>query len=316
MILHRTLLLAAVVTLPFSAATPSNAGAPSPAAMAPASLQSTSASIRFRGEIGEVVEQVRSFRPDMSAFLTGDETALPKAKEQLADFRAQMDQLLTDDFIRRANNMGDRKTMRVAQRAERHAESIANRIGSINLDRMKSQSREGVMLGQYADMLFAGEILRQYARIYPQSEKIAAANRSVAERVADLGSFDAVEGRVAANQSALAAKRRLRPARQNNPALARDFQRAFRSSVWTQKDYAGAQILKTNLIETGWTVERNAITGIIISRYQRAHLGLKTTDGKCHSFLVIFEQKHAGGGRYGRTYMQSGQDAEMLCENI
>ena len=266
-------------------------------------------------EPADLVEAVRRFNPNVRAFFAERDDATEQAKAKLAEFRATMDRVITPSFVAEANDPANRVSKRAKQRAERWAEQARQRILQADLTFAEERGRGGVLRGQYAELLFQGEGLRQLSRAFPSSAIIADAVAATEERVGQLGSFTDIEQRAVASELAVAAKRRLRPAAKSDPALARQFQRAFRSSIWT-KNYADAQFVKTNLIERGWTVERNPVTGIILSRYQRAHFGLRKPDGSCHSYLVIFEQKHSGGGRYGPIYMQSGQDQLMLCENI
>lgn len=278
---------------------------------------SDGAAIRFgTGDVATTVEAILDLAPDLTGFYRGEEDALPKAKAQLADIRAMLDNKIDADFISRANQFSDRKMKRIARRAEMFAERDANTIMRVNIEALQKGTNRGPVLGQYANMLFAAERLRQLQRIYPNSTKIAAALAKTSPRVAGLGSFGDVEKQVEANEEAAAASRYLATARQFNSQLARTFARSVEGSAFTQKNFGRLKVLKTNLIDRSWTVERNPITGIIVSRYQRASMGIKAGDGKCHAVEALFEQKATGGGGYGRIYLRSHRGARMLCENI
>lgn len=282
-----------------------------------ASQSADAAALRFgTSDVAVTIESILDLSPQMRDFLTEKPDALPNAKAALAQIRAELDQTLTPDFIARVNDTSDRRIRRIAQRAERFARRDANLIMRADIERMQQGTRRGTVLGRYANILFAAERLRYLQRIYPESAIIAEANRQVAPRVAGLGSFADVERTVEANEEAAAASRRVRPSRQSDAALARRFGSLFAVSNFTQSNFGNLEVLRTNLIDTGWTVERNAVTGIIISRYQRASIGFRAQDGKCHVAEALFEQRAASGGRYSSAYLRSHRVARMLCENI
>ncbi|MEM6857213.1 MAG: hypothetical protein AAF559_05020 [Pseudomonadota bacterium] len=310
------LLLANPAAMPVTSSAAANSGVAS-SSLTILAQASDGAAIRFgTGDVATTVEAILDLAPDLTGFYRGEEDALPKAKAQLADIREMLDSHIDADFILRANQFSDRKMKRIARRAEMFAERDANTIMRVNIEALEKGTNRGPVLGQYANMLFAAERLRQLQRIYPDSTKIAAALTKTAPRVASLGSFGDVEKQVEANEEAAAASRYLATARQFNSQLARTFARSVEGSAFTQKNYGKLKVIRTNLIDSSWTVERNAVTGVIISRYQRASMGIKAGDGKCHAVQALFEQKATGGGGYGRIYLRSHRGARMLCENI
>jgi hypothetical protein len=105
------------------------------------------------------------------------------------------------------------------------------------------------------------------------------------------------------------------PERQNDPALRNQATRAFNSSVYRSNE-TGNKVLKVHLVSSGWSVRRNELTGIILSRDQQVEVAFQAADGKCYLYLMLFEQKHLGGGKYSNGLDRSGSQSEILCENV
>ncbi|MEN0653772.1 MULTISPECIES: hypothetical protein [Hyphobacterium] len=263
-----------------------------------------------------VLDEIEDFTPDHRAFIADNDQAQADAMEALEVFRERMAAAITADLVAMAADTTNSYAARTATAANRHAAYTERTISSVDLDRFRnSGGRDDLAIAQYFLMAYRAEQMRQLARLYPQSEPVAQA-RQVADRLmAELGSLESViEGREAA-QAARIAEMRLYPAVRSDPATEQNFAAAFAASIWTQGEFAGSEIVRVNLISPGWTVRRNPITGVILSRDQRADLGVRRRDGRCFSYVVEFEQSYQGGG-YGGTRMASGRDLEMLCENI
>ncbi len=263
-----------------------------------------------------VLDEIEDFLPDHRAFIANNEQAQADAMQALEEFRERMALAITAELIVIAADSTNSYATRAATDAERHAEYTAQAISAVNLDRFRnSGGRDDLAIAQYFLMAYRAEQMQQLARLYPQSQPIAEALRVANAAMTELGALDSViQGREAA-QAARIAEMRLHPAVRRDPVLEQDFAAAFSTSVWTQGEFAGSEILQVNLISPGWTVRRNPVTGITISRDQRGALGVRRRDGKCFSYIAVFEQSYQGSG-YGGTYMASGRDLEMLCENI
>ena len=263
-----------------------------------------------------VLAEISSFHSDHRAFVTDEQTAPQKSNAKLEAFRAKMTQTITPDIIRMANNTSNNYAVRAARKADGMATTATRNIESTRLSKIKTgEGHSGLSLARYFAIAFQQEQLKQLKKLYPGRQSIESAITVADAAMAELGSIDQVQADRAEAKAARIAAARLYPARQRNAGLERQFASAFKSSIWTQKEFAGSQILKVNLTGSGWTVRRNSITGIILKRDRQASLGVKTRDGKCYSYLVLFEQKHRGSG-YGGAYMASGSEQEMLCKNI
>ncbi|QUL36760.1 hypothetical protein [Erythrobacter sp. JK5] len=263
-----------------------------------------------------IVAEITDFVPDHRAFIADNDAAQTQAMQALEDFRAKLDEALTADLIAMANDSGNGYATRVATTASRHAQYLSRAIASTDLDRFRnSDGRDDLAMAQYFLMAYRVEQLAQLARLYPDNSDVLAARSAAGDAMAQLGSLESVrQGRAEALAARIAAMR-LRPAVRRDAAAERDFASAFRSSAWTQGEFAGSEVLRVNLLSHGWTVRRNPVTGIILSRDQQAALAVKRKDGKCFSYVIGLEQK-SQGSTFGGTYMASGREREMLCENI
>lgn len=264
-----------------------------------------------------VFDEIRAFVPDHRAFVADNDQAQADAMQAIDQFQQRMGEAINAELIAMANDASNSYAVRTRTSADRYADSLLRTIQAIDLDKFRnSQGRDDLAIAQYFLMAFRAEQLDQLARLYPDSQSVAGSRKVASAAMTELGSLESVmQGRAAA-QAARVAAMRLYPAVRSDPATERDFASAFKASVWTQDEFAGSDVVKVNILTAGWTVRRNPITGIILSRDQRANLAVRRKDGKCFSYVVEFEQKSQGGGSFGRTYMASGRDLEMLCENI
>lgn len=263
-----------------------------------------------------VFDEIEDFTPDHRAFLADNDQAQLDAMQALEVFRERMAMAITADLVAMAADTSNNYATRTASAADRHAAYTARLVSAVDLDRFRnSGGRDDLAIAQYFLMAYRAEQMRQLARLYPQSQPIAEARQVADETMAELGSLESViQGREAA-QAERIAEMRLYPAVRSDPAAERDLAAAFSARAGAEGDFAGSEILRVNLISAGWTVRRNPVTGIIISRDQRGDLGVRRRDGKCFSYVVEFEQSYQGGG-YSGTFMASGRNMEMLCENI
>ena len=263
-----------------------------------------------------LLDEIEALRPNHRAFIADNDKAQKDAMLALDEFRERMSQAITADIIAMANDQSNNYARRAMSSAERHADYTAQSISSVDLEKFRnSNGRDDLAIVQYFLMVYRVEQMHQLARLYPENERIGPAREVARSAMQELGSLESVKQGRAEAQAARVAAMRLRPAVRSNPALERDFANAWKSSIWTQDEFAQAQVLKVNLLSSGWTVRRNPITGIILSRDQQAALAVRRTDGTCFSYVISVEQKSNGGG-FGGTYMASGNDSEMLCENV
>lgn len=71
------------------------------------------------------------------------------------------------------------------------------------------------------------------------------------------------------------------------------------------------------IINTDWTVRRNELTGLIISRFMDAAVAYERVDGTCRYEEARFTQSYQGGGKYGACFWDGvGDNEEMSCKNV
>lgn len=84
-------------------------------------------------------------------------------------------------------------------------------------------------------------------------------------------------------------------------------------SDWTNERY---KALRAVIYDKDWSIQRNAITGLIEHRYVWCAVAVKTTDGDCKIFYVSYKQDYAGGS-YGAFKGWGVGDNELInCDNV
>jgi hypothetical protein len=263
----------------------------------------------------ETIDEILSFYPPVSKFISNIEGTSEKTKQQLKEFQLKMNQTITPEFIALGQDDSVRKVQRAANKAKQRAGSIQTELAQIDINRIQAETKENLMLAKYYQILFKLEQVKQLKRIFSGDPNINSANDTAEKLIAKLGTSDDIEKRSRENYAAKVAENRMFAERQNNQALRNLASSAFRNSVYRSKDKVG-QILKVHLVSNGWSVTRNKLTGIILSRDQQVQIAYKATDGKCYTYLMLLEQKHQGGGKYGGAYDRSGSKQEILCTNV
>ncbi|MFZ1701610.1 MAG: hypothetical protein WBO10_12960 [Pyrinomonadaceae bacterium] len=243
----------------------------------------------------------------------GGDKAVAEAKQKLLDFQAKTHAALTPEFLALAKDTSNRKITRIADKASREAVSIDNRLKNVKADDILALTDPQQMLTRYLLIAYMLEQVNVLDRIFENDAGIMAANSTASGLIARLGKLEEVDRRAQANYAAKVAANRLFPERQNNAALRTEAINAFNSSVYSKP---GNKVLKANLASSGWSTNRNEITGIILSRDQQVHIAYKAADGKCYAYLMRLEQKHQGGGKYSRGIDRAGSTSEILCENV
>ncbi|MGE3466436.1 MAG: hypothetical protein AB7J13_05835, partial [Pyrinomonadaceae bacterium] len=248
-----------------------------------------------------VVEEILDLKP--IRLLKDDDGAIAEAKQKLVDFRTRIDAAITPEFLTLAKDTSDRKISRIMEKAGRDAWSVNSRLKTVNADEMLSETDPRAMLTRYFLIASMLEQVKYLNRIFPSDDKISAANVTADGLIAKLGTLDEVEAKARENYAAKVAANRMLPEVQNNAALRTGAINAFNSSIYRKP---GDRAIKAHLLSSGWGVERNELTGVILNRSQRVHIAYKAADGKCYTYLMIFEQKHLGGNQYRPGRDRSG----------
>lgn len=103
------------------------------------------------------------------------------------------------------------------------------------------------------------------------------------------------------------------PPKKKDPVLEATMLKAMKASTsaaW--KD----PIVRTNIIDADWFLERHPVSGIILFRYIRAEVAVKSAGGCAVYRLVTFKQDYAGGQFKPVYYDGHGDKVELPCENV
>ena len=262
---------------------------------------------RRQGELVKAIHaEITAFQTNDQAFAADPQKAQKEAMQQIVDFRQRMAEAITPEIIASANDDTNNYTARTARTADRVAEAKAAYISNLKVRTISGSNDENADIGLgYFDILFRVEQLKQLRRLYPNRQAIVSADEAAAVSFAKLPSLDTIWATRAAEREAELAAVRLPAAARTDSQFEGQFAAAF-----------GDGVLKVHLGRAGWVVNQHPVTGIAVNRDQQAHLAVKSDDGKCYIYTVVFEQKHEGGGRYGKAYMRSAYDNEILCKNV
>lgn len=260
------------------------------------------------------LDEILKFTLPIGALARAEDGAWDLAKREVESFRSRMDGQLTPSLVATANGGSGRATQRLLDEAEHSAASMADRISKVNVEGTLDDTRKGTMFAKYGVPLSMRERLIQLQRLYPDSVAIREANQTAAGVLARLGTLDDIEAQADANYAALVASTRMYDAVRSDPALEQSFVRAYWASPFS-RDNAGGTVMAIHLTSRAWSITHNAL-GQPVSRDQGASLAIQRPDGTCWMVQGLFEQKYSGGGGYGATYYRSGDNQEMLCENI
>ncbi|MEZ5427970.1 MAG: hypothetical protein R2747_16990 [Pyrinomonadaceae bacterium] len=261
------------------------------------------------------VERILDFRPDARKFLADEENAAAETEKQLSDFQDEMNRKLTPDFLELAGNPDNREIRNLTAKVQRNARSALERLSGLDLEKLRTAPDENGVLMRYFDILFARERYRTLGRIFGNDAEIEAAAEKAGGMIDRLGTLAEMKELGRKNRAELVAAARMDPEVQNNPALKKEFIRAFRSNIARPKILGPDNILRVHLISRDWSVERNKLTGIILNRRQYAQFVLKAPDGRCFLYTFIMQQNNKGS-YYGPGFGVGNSEREMLCENV
>ena len=101
-----------------------------------------------------------------------------------------------------------------------------------------------------------------------------------------------------------------------NKQLENEMIAAFKNSQ-TFKDRIKGQVIKLVIIDPDWMIRRNEITGIILHRYIRAAVAVKSSDGTCTVWqLVTFQQDYVSNKFQKTKFDGVGDSYKIPCENV
>lgn len=124
------------------------------------------------------------------------------------------------------------------------------------------------------------------------------------------GGTAAIEAQKNALVDRAIAMARMPKAAKKDGALEKSMQAALVTADWKEKP------LRAVVIQPDWTVFRNRVTGILLSRTIQGYVAVKRVDGTCTMFFINFVQVHQGAA-WGKTAIESVYDNDDLgCDNV
>lgn len=107
-------------------------------------------------------------------------------------------------------------------------------------------------------------------------------------------------------------------AKKKDTALEAKMITAFKNSNdWKSGFIDASEVLRIAIIDPDWYIRRNELTGIILHRYIRAAIAVKTKSGSCVYYkLVNFQEDYVGGKFQPLRYDGVGDKIMMDCVNL
>ncbi len=89
------------------------------------------------------------------------------------------------------------------------------------------------------------------------------------------------------------------------------------SNDWKSQRINAPELLKLQIIDSDWYIRRNELTGVILHRYIRAAVAVKTKNGECGFYpIVSFQEDYIGGKFQPLHYDGIGDFVLMDCANL
>lgn len=89
------------------------------------------------------------------------------------------------------------------------------------------------------------------------------------------------------------------------------------SNDWKNGRFDATEILRIVIIDPDWIIRRNELTGIILHRYIRAVIAVRTREGSCAFYKqVTFQEDYISGKFQPLKYDGAGDKVMMDCANV
>lgn len=225
---------------------------------------------------------------------------IAKSNQQIAEYNAELAKYLAAET--------DQKT------EEGFMESVNKRF-FYDLDNYIAKFEEYLnngselqeMLGCLQQLRIREAFTHAARQVYPNNAAFAEGHQKVQAAINRAGDLEA---KAKANAEKMLREARVPAAVTSNAAIEQEFRNAFAKTGW------GETILKINLLDYDWTINRNEWTSVIENRIQKAAMVTKNANGKCIVYIFTIGQDYAGGGAYGSSYRFRHNGYEILCENV
>ncbi|MEZ5307138.1 MAG: hypothetical protein R2684_08345 [Pyrinomonadaceae bacterium] len=261
------------------------------------------------------VEKILDSRPEMPRLMSETPGANEEAENALKALKDDRENGKAAGFASTASSTDNREVNNLRTRTARLVAADSARIAQYDLANIRKITEPGSMLSRFFDIAFAAERMRVLKAVFPDEKAISDALSATEKVESALGDYASIKNLAASNYAAKVASVKMLAERQNNAALRTEFKNAFLGYAFKSHEARDSTVLKVHLVSSGWAIERNSLTGIILNRQQTAQIAFKATDGKC--YLTDFDIKqNYDGARYGKGIGIGSREREMLCENV
>jgi hypothetical protein len=88
------------------------------------------------------------------------------------------------------------------------------------------------------------------------------------------------------------------------------------SNDWKTGFIDGTEVLKISIIDPDWYIRRHELTGIILHRYIRAAIAVKTKSGGCAYYTTTYQEDYVGDKFQPLKYDGASVKTDITCENL
>lgn len=151
-----------------------------------------------------------------------------------------------------------------------------------------------------------------FSQVYSSSKSVTEAKEKALEVLNMLGSAENARKHALGAKAKRIAETKMEPAAVSDPQL----EAQVKAAVLKSKFGTSKTIVKVNIHSSSWSIQKNSVTGAILSRTKGFSAVLKGADGSCSLLHYADYKQDYAGGSYGQGYINLGEVVEILCENI
>ena len=89
-----------------------------------------------------------------------------------------------------------------------------------------------------------------------------------------------------------------------------------KSKDWANDRFKAANIVKLVISDHDWYIRRHEISGVILHRYIRASVAIKSKDGTCGYYAITYQEDYVGGKFQPMRYDGASDRHAINCNNI
>lgn len=234
-----------------------------------------------------------------------------KTDEDFVAFNKKVDEqiALLSDFCKTKFNVNDRISI---SKIENHWKVGGSDETAIMETKKFYEKSEELTLYSYYEIKWIYNKWKLFSEAFPQNKVFASAMQKADEARKIIGSADDAKKHGDNVKMKRVAETKMEAASVNDPELESQIKNALSKSKYAD----GKSIVKINVHSSSWSVQKNSVTGVTLSRTKGFSAGLKDNGGKCWLLHYVDYKQDYSGGKFGQGYINLGEVVEILCENI